>query len=75
MIDYLDTIDVCRLLSKACKDAGGQRAWAEIHDMSPSYVSNVLHARCEPGKAMLDALGLARVVLYYKRPEAITCPS
>lgn len=75
MIDYLDTLDVCRLLSQACKEAGGQRKWAETYGLSPSYVSNVLHARCEPGKAVLDALGLARVVMYRKRPEAISCPS
>lgn len=67
---YLDGIDVCRLLSLACKAAGGQKKWSEAHDMSPSYVSNVLNARCEPGKAILDALGLVRVVMYRKRTEA-----
>jgi len=61
---YLDSIDVCRRLSKACKEAGGQRAWAEAHGVSPTYVSSVLHSRIEPGKAILQALGLVRVVVY-----------
>lgn len=67
---YFDSLDVCRLLSKACQEAGGQKRWAETYGMSPSYVSNVLNARCEPGKTILDALGLARVVMYRKRTEA-----
>lgn len=72
--EYLDSIEVCRRLSQACKEAGGQKAWAQMHGVSPAYVSSVLHARCEPGKVILDALGLVRVIRYRERPEAITCP-
>lgn len=70
MTDYLDSLDVCRLLTEACEAAGGQRNWCMRHAVSPSYVSNVLHARSEPGKAVLSALGLVRVAMYRKSTEA-----
>jgi hypothetical protein len=63
-VNFLDSMDVCRRLSEACKDVGGQSAWAALHGVSPTYVSSVLHARIEPGKAILQALGLVRVVVY-----------
>jgi DNA-binding transcriptional regulator YdaS (Cro superfamily) len=62
--NFLDSMDVCARLYKACKDQGGQSAWAALHGVSPTYVSSVLHARIEPGKAILQALGLVRVVVY-----------
>jgi hypothetical protein len=66
---YIDHVDVCRLLTDACKAAGGQKKWADAHGISSTYVSNVLHSRCEPGRAMLEALGIVRVVMYRKREE------
>lgn len=63
-VNFLDSMDVCARLSKACRDQGGQSAWAALHGVSPTYVSSVLHARIEPGKAILQALGLVRVVVY-----------
>ncbi len=63
-VDYLDSLDVCRRLSEACKEAGGQGAWAALHGVSPTYVSSVLHARIEPGRAILEPLGLVRVIVY-----------
>lgn len=71
---YIDSLDVCRLLTLACKSAGGQKYWAESHGLTPSYVSNVLHSRCEPGKAILDALGLVRVTMYRQRTESASAP-
>lgn len=62
--DFIDIIGVCRRLSEACKQAGGQRKWAAAHGVSPTYVSSVLHARIEPGKSILEPLGLVRVVVY-----------
>lgn len=41
-----------------------QGAWAVSKGVSPSYVSDVLLRRREPGKAILDALGLERITLY-----------
>lgn len=60
----LDLVGVCTRLQAACDAAGGQQAWARRHDISPSYVSDVLHARRAPGDSILQALGLARVVKY-----------
>lgn len=61
---YLDSLEVCQRLSVACSKAGGQKAWAQTVGVSPSYVNDVLNARREPGQAILDALGLVRVVRY-----------
>lgn len=60
----LDGLSVCARLRDACRDAGGQAAWAERHGLSPSYVSDVLNARRDPGDSILRALGLRRVVKY-----------
>lgn len=60
MID--DTINP----SQALKHAVGhsQAQWAKKHGVSQTYVSDVINGRREPGKAILEALGLERVVTY-----------
>lgn len=63
-------IDVFGMLRKACRDAGGQSAWADLHGVSPAYVSDVLNARREPGEKILVALGLRKVVRYEARNAA-----
>lgn len=61
------TIDqVKEFLRKECAKAGGQAAWAKAHGISPSYVSDAMQSRREPGDKILDALGLVRVVTYRK---------
>ncbi|MBS7789257.1 helix-turn-helix transcriptional regulator [Roseococcus sp. SDR] len=60
----LDGMDVFKRLRAACEAAGGQGAWAERHGMSAAYVSEVLNAKREPGPAVLNALGLKRVVKF-----------
>lgn len=57
------------LIREACDAAGGQKAWANQHGMSPSYVSEVLHMKREPGPAILDALGVVRVVRYLRKAD------
>jgi hypothetical protein len=61
---YLDAIDVHRALAVACKRAGGQKAFAEAHSLSTSYVNDVLHGRRDAGDGILDALGMVRVTRY-----------
>lgn len=56
---------VVELLSAAV--AGNQTAWASAHDMSQTYVSDVLRGNKAPGIKMLNALGLERVVTYRPR--------
>ena len=52
------------MLARACQQAGGQAAWARLHGIAPGYVSDVLRGHDEPGKRLLAALGLERVVDY-----------
>ena len=46
---------------------GNQAAWALQHELSPTYVSDVLTGRREPGRRILNALNLERVMLYRER--------
>lgn len=52
------------LLASACAKAGSQLAWADKHDLSPAYISDVLKGRRSPGRAIANALGLERVADY-----------
>ena len=54
-------------LRRACNAAGTQKAWADMHDLSPAYVSDVIAGRRDPGQAILDALQLEAMVTYRKR--------
>jgi DNA-binding transcriptional regulator YdaS (Cro superfamily) len=49
---------------------GNQAAWARDHNLSPAYVSDVINGRREPGPAILEALGIERVVVYRPKPPA-----
>ena len=64
MTIYLDSLEVCRRLTAACKAAGGQRAFARKHSMSDGYVCDVLNGRRDPGPSILKALGLVIVIRY-----------
>jgi hypothetical protein len=56
-----DVIDRLRAMVKVF---GSQRAYAEAHSISEQYLSDVLRGRREPGKRILDALRIERVVSY-----------
>ena len=59
------TLDaVLKILRRECDKAGGQKFWAEAHNMKAAYVSDVLNKRRDPGPSVLVALGLERVVTY-----------
>lgn len=66
-IEAMTSLDVCGRLNKACKAAGGQGAWAERHGLTGAYVSSVLRAKQEPGPAILEALGLRKIVRYVEK--------
>ncbi len=51
-------------LAQECKAAGGQKAWAQKHNISVPYVNDVARQRRAPGDLILRALGLQRVVRY-----------
>jgi len=60
----LTSLDVFVRLRAACKAAGGQAAWARRHEVTPTYVSDVLNDRTPPGEKILAALGLKKVPRY-----------
>lgn len=60
----LSAAQVRQLLQGECRKAGGQKAWAMQHEMSPAYVSDVLQSVRAPGPTICAALGLERVVYY-----------
>lgn len=53
-----------RALERAIRKAGSAKAWATQAGVSEAYVSDVRLGRRDPGPAVLDALGLERVVQY-----------
>ena len=57
-------------LRKSIRREGGQRAWAQLHRISESYVSDVLNARRDPGVLILDAMGFERVTMYRRNKNA-----
>lgn len=60
----MDRLDVFRLLTSRCREAGGQAAWARAHGVSPQFVSDCLNAVRDPGPSVLAALGLRKVTVY-----------
>jgi DNA-binding transcriptional regulator YdaS (Cro superfamily) len=66
MSKSLTTAEVRELIRRQVGD--NQSAWAGRFGIAPSYVSDVLSGRREPGQRILDALGLERV-LTYRRAE------
>lgn len=65
----LDSLDVCRRLMAACRQAGSQAKWARANGFSPQTVSDVLNSHSEPSGAILAALGLRRVVRFVEVRE------
>ncbi len=65
--DVVMTAEAVReLLSAEVAQAATAQAWAAALGLSPSYVSDVLNGRREPGDKMLEVLGLQRVTMYLR---------
>lgn len=56
--------EVCTLLQKSADAHGQAKLYAKHIGVSPQYLNDVLRGRREPGKKILRALGLEKVVLY-----------
>lgn len=72
MGDLLTLTDVYGEISKACRAAGGQSAFAKLHRIPQSTVNDCCNARGLPNTAMLRAIGLRQRTLYQrieKKPE------
>lgn len=69
----LSALHVQRLLSTACGQAGGVRAFARKHKIPPSVVSESRTGRRPMSPVVLNALGLLTVVVvkvwYERRPS------
>lgn len=53
-------------LKDECNRAGGQKEWAAKANVSVQYVSDVIHSRRKPGKAIYSALGYEKRVEYVR---------
>jgi DNA-binding transcriptional regulator YdaS (Cro superfamily) len=51
-------------LQQSVKAAGGQKAWAARHGVSPQFVCDVLHGRRGLTDTICQALGLIRETVY-----------
>lgn len=60
----LTAAEVSALLSKQIEEAGSQARWCVENQVSTAYLSDVLNGRREPGRKILDVLGLESVVYY-----------
>jgi hypothetical protein len=49
--------------------AGLQVAFAQDNEMSATYVSDVLKGRREPGKKIIEAVGVEKVTVYRKKRD------
>jgi hypothetical protein len=64
MRKQLTQTEVVALLRQRCQQVGSQKNFADANSISAQYVTDVLNRRREPGGAILDALGLRKVVSY-----------
>lgn len=46
-----------------------QKSLAEKFGISPQYLGDILHGNRFPGKKLLDAMGIERVVIYKYKDE------
>ena len=60
--------DVRRLIELYTERNGGVRAFAKFLKISPAYLSDMIHGRRRPGKAVLEFLRLRKVVETYYLP-------
>lgn len=66
MKNRLDEELLVALLHDECDRAGGQKEWAAKAKVSVQYVSDVIHNRRKPGKAIYQALGYEKRVEYVR---------
>lgn len=62
----MTTDEVLARLRGVIAREGSASAWCDKTGVSPSYVSDVLQRRRDPGKKILTALGLESFTIYRK---------
>jgi DNA-binding transcriptional regulator YdaS (Cro superfamily) len=60
----IDSQAMRKLLGREVNRAGGQVAWARRHGLHPSTINKVLNEQRLPGRKMLAALKLRKVIAY-----------
>ncbi len=63
-------MDILRVIREEVDRAGSQKDLAARIGVSPTYISDVLNERKEPGEGILEPLGLERVVTYRRKKAA-----
>jgi DNA-binding transcriptional regulator YdaS (Cro superfamily) len=63
----LDLQAMRKLLGREVDRAGGQVAWARRHGLHPSTINKVLNEQRLPGRKMLAALNLRKVIAYQRQ--------
>jgi len=58
------------VLRKACADAGSQAAWAELHNIPPSLVSEVLNGKRGVTETIMAPLNFEFVGVYRQKGAA-----
>lgn len=64
MIRPLKTSEFLQLLSRKCDEAGGVTAFAALHGLPHSVVSETLAAKREASEAVCNAAGCIRATVY-----------
>lgn len=59
--------EVRALLRTEIEKSGSAKAWAALHSVSDTLVSDTLNARREPAQAIMRGLGLERETIYYRK--------
>ena len=62
-------IELRRKLHDACMEEGGRKQWATARGIAFGYVSAVIRGDAKPGKKILKALGLRKVLNVKKTEE------
>ena len=62
----IDLTTMRRALRREVERAGGQVAWAKRHGLHPSTINKVLNEQRLPGRRMLSALNLRKVIAYQR---------
>lgn len=59
--------ELIQMLYQKVRTAGSQKKLAKLLGVTPSYLGDILHGRRDPGKLILSALKLERIVRYEKQ--------
>jgi hypothetical protein len=62
----IDVEQMRKILRREVERAGGQVAWAKKHGLHPSTINKVLNEQRLPGRRMLGALKLRKIIAYQR---------